>query len=881
MGRAGGIVLRLLSRLLQLLLVLATLAIVVVIVLGGIATQRGWPQTTGVIGLKGLHQQVQVIRDRWGILQITADDRHDLFMAQGYVHAQERMWQMEISRRIGAGRLSELFGAATLDKDKYIRTLGWRGAAQRDLDAMSDDSKAILSAYAEGVNAWIDEHNGRLSTPFVVAGLLSGSGGIGGITLEHWTPLDTATWQKVQAWSLGGNVDTEIFRLRADAKLGNRSRTDELFPAYDPSMPIITPSDMIGAGKATAASSAKPEETAAGTASAATPALSAADDAALASLSALGTSLSALAGLDRGDGLGSHGIGSNNWVVSGARTQSGKPILANDPHLGFSMPSVWIMNGLHCREVSTTCPWDVTGVTFPGAPGVVLGHNAKIAWGATNVGPDTEDLYLETVDKTDPSRYIFEGRSIPFEVRHETIKVASAPDVELDVRSTSHGVVLSDVDKRLKDGPVLSLRWTTTAEPDLALETFFKIDVAQSFAEFHAAFDGYGSPSQNFIYADVDGHIGYVLPGLIPIRAGPIDGDRIRDGASGANEWTGYVPRAELPWQLDPAAGQIVSANNAPVDGSYPHFLGDDWDPGYRATRITQLLAQIPGKVTVADMQSIESDTRVLRADAIIPALLSLNPQPTSVEGKTLLDRIRGWDRTCPVDSYGCAAYMAIEVALQRAIFDDDLGPLARDYVGTPFAWQALLNILQTPASRWWDLALPGQDPSHDPSRLASDAIDGAAADLKQALGDAANWRWGSLHEVTFKEGTLGSSGILPLELYFNPASRAVAGADGTIDNNYYQVSRAYPNPDDPKEEPLGLGKLFSVTNGPSLRFVVDMSDLDAAQIAITTGQSGNPLAPHYGDMISLWAEGQTVPLPFSPGNVAASAVETLTLSPP
>jgi penicillin G amidase len=881
MRRAGGVVARLLSRLVQLLLVLVTLAIVVVMVLGAIATQRGWPQTTGTITLAALDHPVQVVRDRYGIIQITADDPHDLFMAQGYVHAQERMWQMEVSRRIGAGRLSELFGAGTLDKDKYIRTLGWRQAAQRDLDAMSDDTKAVLSAYAEGVNAWIDQHDGRLSTPFVVAGLLSGSGGVGGIKLEHWTPLDTATWQKVQAWSLGRNVDTEIFRLRADARLGSPARTDELFPAYDPAMPIITRSDALGNSSTPLVIKDAHVVPGAAARGAGAPGISADEDAALADLASLGIDVSTLAGLDRGDGLGSHGVGSNNWVVSGDRTQSGKPILANDPHLGFGMPSVWIMNGLHCSEVGDACPWDVAGVTFPGAPGVVLGHNARIAWGATNVGPDTEDLFLESVDRNDPGRYIFQGQSIPFDVRHETIKVAGKPDVELDVRSTKHGVVLSDVDTRLKDGPVLSLRWTTTAEPDTTLEAFFKIDRASNFDEFHAAFDGYGSPSQNFIYADVDGHIGYVLPGLIPIRAGAVAGDRVRDGASGTNEWTGYVARDQLPWQLDPKARQVVSANNAPVEGEYPYFLGDDWDPGYRAARVRELLDQAPGKLTVDDMRSIESDTKVLRADSVIPALLSLNPKPASAEGQVLLDRIRGWDRMCDIDSYGCAAYMAVEVALQRAIFDDDLGPLARDYVGTTFAWQALIRTLQTPSSRWWDLTQPGQKPTHDTTAQVSNAVDGAAADLKQALGDPASWQWGTLHQVTFKEGTLGSSGLLPLELYFNPSARAVAGADGAIDNNYYQVSRAYPDPDDPDFKPLGLGQLFSVTNGPSLRFAVDMSDLDAAQIMITTGQSGNQFAAHYSDLIQLWATGQTVALPFSPANVAASAVETLTLSPP
>jgi penicillin amidase len=254
------------------------------------------------------------------------------------------------------GRLRS-FGKSTLDKDRYIRTLGWRQAAQRDLDAMSDDTRAILSAYAAGVNAWIDEHNGRLSMPFVVAGLLSGSGGIGGLTLEHWTPLDTATWQKVQAWSLGGNVDTEIFRLRADAKLGSPARTDELFPAYDPAMPVITASDAIGEGGRTAAPpSASVAAPRTADSAGAPPAISGDEDAALGDLAGLGRDLAARRSRPRRRPRGSHGVGSNNWVVSGDRTQSGKPILANDPHLGFGMPSVWIMNGLHCREVSDGCP---------------------------------------------------------------------------------------------------------------------------------------------------------------------------------------------------------------------------------------------------------------------------------------------------------------------------------------------------------------------------------------------------------------------------------------------------------------------------------------------------------------------------------------------
>ena len=900
MRRAGGLAI----GLVKLVALLLALALIAVVVMGAITTQRGWPQTTGTIAVAGLRGQATVTRDRAGIIQISADNPHDLFLAQGYAHAQERMWQMELSRRIGAGRLAELFGAGQVDTDTYIRTLGWRVAAQRDLAAMSPATMALLEAYAAGVNAWIKEHDGRLSTPFVVAGLLSGTGGIGGITLEPWTPLDTATWQKVQAWSLGSNVDSEIFRLLADARLGDPAKTDELFPQYAAGAPVITPTALIGSGGVGAGSAA-----AAGPPSTAVAApgvgsgvadLDLTDDhaAALRDLARLGSSVSALAGLDGDDGLvGSHGVGSNNWVLSGERTVSGKPILANDPHLGFAMPSIWIMNGLHCRTVGPACPWDVVGVSFPGAPAVILGHNARIAWGATNVGPDTQDLFLETPDPSDPDgHYLHKGAPVAYELRRETIKVAGRPDVTIDVRSTIHGVVLSDVDQRLEGGPVLAMRWTTTAEVDTTLESFFAINVAGTFGEFRAAFRQYGSPSQNFVYADVDGHIGYVLPGLFPIRdkAG-VDtpcpdggscfiryatGERVRDGASGLDEWLGYVPFEDLPWQLDPAGGQIITANNAPVDNAYPHWLGRDWDPGYRAARIGTLLADAPEKLTVADMRAIQMDDALPRADRIMLRLGQIGPAPATEDGRQLWQQMVGWDRRCGLDSLGCSAYVAVELALQRAIFDDELGPLAREYVGSTFAWESLAEVLGDSTSPWWRNTSPGAS-SATAAEVTGAALDTTAADLRKAFGDPATWTWGRLHQVQFKESTLGSSGILPLELYFDPPARPVPGADGAVNNNYYRVSRAYPDPADPDYVPLGLDRVFWVTNGPSYRLAVDMGDLDGARIVITTGQSGNPFDPHYGDLIPLWATGETVPLPFSPGNVLANAVQTLTLAPP
>jgi penicillin amidase len=696
-------------------------------------------------------------------------------------------------------------------------------------------------------------------------------------------------------------VDSEIFRLLADARLGDASKTDELFPAYEADAPVITPTDAMGDGGAAPAAGGGVSAGVDRGDAAGQPVGANVDGAnvdmanvdraiagvgtnaeALADVAHRGIAISAMAGFDSGGGLvGDHGVGSNDWVISGAHTASGKPILANDPHLGFGMPSVWIINGLHCRSLGTICPWNVVGVSFPGAPAVVLGHNARIAWGATNVNPDTQDLFLEKVDAANPTRYMFQGASLPFELRHEVINVAGGPTVEFDVRSTRHGVVLSDVDDRLKDGPVLAMRWTTTAEVDLTLESFFKIDLATSFEEYRAAFEGYGSPSQNFIYADVDGNIGYVLPGLIPVRNGPL-GERVRDGASGTGEWSGYVPRSELPWQLNPASGRIVSANNAPVDAGYPNWLGNEYDPGYRAARITERLDGLTeGAATAEDMRQIQMDTHLGRADRVIPLLVSLTPTPDTEDGRALWASLTRWDRECTVESTGCAAYATLELGLLRAIFDDELGPIAREYVGSTMSWQALIGVLGDPSSSWW--APSGATAGHAPlpASIVSGVIDQTAAALRKVYGDPANWTWGRLHTVQFREGTLGTSGIPPLEWYFNAAPRAVAGADGAVLNNYYRVQRAYADPDDPGDVPPTNVEVYGVTNGPSYRLTIDMGDIEGARIIITTGQSGNPGDPHYGDMIDLWTNGQTVQLPFSVGSVQATAVQTLTLTPP
>jgi len=856
------------------LAVVVVLLVVVGLGVGAVAwiTGRALPETSGTLRIPGLGATATVRRDVNGIAQIEATDPHDLFMAQGYVHAQERMWQMEVWRHISSGRLAELFGPGSVDDDRFIRTLGWRQAAERDLALLAPKTRAVLDAYAAGVNAWLDTHRDNLGLAFVATGA----------DPEPWTPLDTLAWGKVQAWNLGGNMTSELFRYLADARLGDPARTDELFPKREGS-PVIVSADGGGEG-APADGEPPPGEEVPLAEGAARPSLT---DDQLAAWADLGRHVgdpAALAGLDTSDGglVSDHAVGSNDWVVGPAMSTTGGALIANDPHLGISMPSVWYINGLHCAPVTATCPYDVAGVTFPGIPGVILGHNARIAWGATNVDPDVEDLVVETPDPSDPSRYMGPGGTPrSFVERTERILVKGGDPIDMTVRETVHGPILNDVEPRLKDAPLMALRWTSTspdAGPDRTVESFLKLMTARDLDSFKAAFAGYVAPSQNFVYADVDGHIGYQMPGAIPIRSTPDDhGDRPVSGADGTGEWTGMIPFDQLPSALDPPEGWIVSANNAVTDESYPYFIGDEFDPGYRAERIIDLINDYgQDGLNVPEMSAIQTDTAPLRARDIVLELSDV--KPATSDGAIVAQRIADWDGSCHVDSRGCAAYMAWEYRVLRGLFDDELGPLARDYVGSAQSWVALENALADPASPWWDdTTTPVTETA---KQVIAEGMDAAGAELRAAFGDPDAWTWGRMHTATFEEATLGSSGIGPLEWYFNAGPLAVDGADGAVDASYYRLKRGYPDPEDPDFTPLGMDGLFTVTNLPSYRLLMDMSDIDGARIVITTGQSGVPFDRHYTDQIEPWRAGLTLPLPFTPAAIKAATVATLTLEP-
>ncbi|HEY67702.1 MAG TPA: penicillin acylase family protein [Thermoflexia bacterium] len=805
--------------LLRVLLALLVILLVMGLVGSGygfVTVRRSWPQTDGRIRAEGLQAEVTIIRDSWGIPHIYASNTHDLFFAQGYVHAQDRFWQMEFWRRIGSGRLAEILGESALDSDRFIRTLGWHRTAARELELLGEEERAVLEAYAEGVNAYIFTHRGRLGLEFTLLGLT-------GVEFEPepWTPFNTITWAKVMAWDLGGNRSDELLRAHIAARLGTPA-VAELMPPYPDDYPVIVPHPLTGAT------------------------LEAVPEAAFEPFA-----------LGEGDDLGS-----NNWVVAGSRTETGMPILANDPHLSIQMPSIWYEIGLHCDPVGPGCPYNVVGASFASTPGVIIGHNDRIAWGVTNLGPDVQDLFIERVNPENPNQYEYQGQWLDMEIVREEIRVAGEEEpVVMFARITRHGPIINDVvggtEEEWSFGwQPLALSWTAL-QPGTLMKSVLLLDRARNWEEFRDALRYWDVPSQNFVYADVDGNIGYQAPGRIPIRASG-DGSMPVPGWTGEYEWVDYIPFDELPRAFNPPEGYIVTANNAVVEPDYPYFLSMDWAPGYRARRIVELIEADPS-LSLADMQAIQGDSSPAWAREIMPYLRSLSGDDPRLN--QALDLLRDWDGRAVRDSAGAALLEAFRVHLVDLTFGDELGEqLLRRARGT--AGVALVNLLADGSSPWFDDVTTSEVETRDEILLR--ALDEAVEELTETLGrNMGRWRWGDLHTATFKNQSLGQSGIAPIEALFNRGPVPVDGTIATVNNTGYSLSHPY-----------------TVKIVPSYRQIVDLGDFTRSVSMHTTGQSGHPFHPHYNDMIDPWRNIEYHPMLGERADVEASAEGVLVLTP-
>jgi penicillin amidase len=805
------------------------------LVVGIVATRtvrRGFPKTQGTIEVDGLDSPVEIYRDDHGIPHIYADTKHDLFFAQGYVHAQDRFWQMEFWRHIGQGRVAEMMGEPALSSDMFIRTVGWHRVAEAELDLIDQESLAILEAYSEGVNAYVDTHNrNQMGLEFAILGLTGAEWEI-----EPWTPLNTLTWAKVMAWDLGANMDSELERVDLMQRVGV-DMTAELYPPYSEEFPVTIPDASV--------------------------------------IEQVSSELDLGGGFDPDTNFAfgpGDSVGSNNWVLSGDLTDTGAPLLANDPHLGIQMPSIWYEIGLHCNQQGPDCPYELTGFSFAGAPGIIIGHNDNIAWGFTNTSPDVQDLYIERINPANPSQYEVNGEWVDMETIREEIVVAGQDEpVVVNARLTRNGPIISDLDSfaerqgyTLVDGEpaltALAFRWTAL-EPGLTYQAVLELDRAQNFGEFVAALESWDVPGQNMVYADRQGNIGLQVTSEIPIRANG-NGTVPVPGWTDDYQWTGYIPYEEMPRTYNPPEGYILTANHAMVGPDYPYLITTEWTYGYRAQRIEDMLeAGMEGDepISAEFIAQMQGDNMNLSALEVIPALEALDLADPGAQ--TAQEMLLEWDGQMHMDSPQAALYAVFWSELVKATFYDGL-PEDLWLNGGDRTMVTVANLLDQPDNLWWDDVTTPDTETRD--EILASALESAYAETTALLGDdPTRWAWGDLHTSTFDNQTLGNSGISVIESIFNRGPVATSGGDSIVNATAWNV-------------PEG----FEVSSVPSMRQIIDVGDFSASLTMHTTGQSGHPYNPHYDDMIDPWRNIEYHPMLWDETQVQAAAKDHLTLTP-
>lgn len=823
---------------------LVVLALLIILILGLMAygfflVRSSFPTTEGTVRLSGLNQPVEIYRDSYGIPHIYAADEHDLFMAMGYVHAQDRFWQMDFWRHIGSGRLSEMFGETQLETDEYLRTMGWARVAEQELVNSNDELRVILQSYADGVNAYLVQNKGAsISLEYAILKLMNPD-----YEPEPWIPLHSMTWGKAMAWNLGGNMSTEIQRATLLPKIGG-ARLAEIYPAYPENHPTIVPS-------LTGFQAEEPREEI--RESLMIPQL----------LEGIATKNQLINDLLVG---GFSGIGSNNWVIDGDHTLSGLPLLADDMHLGAQMPSIWYEIGIHCQPVSQSCRFNSVGYSFTGIPIVVVGHNDHIAWGVTNLGPDVQDLYLEKINPENPLQYQYNDSWQDMQVVEEVIEVAGGESVSISIRYSRHGPVLSDASDELQalamsnspdpSSPLaISLRWTAL-DPGTLIESGIQINLATNWEEFRQALSLWDAPSQNFVYADLEGNIGYQTPGRIPIRAKG-DGSFPVPGWTDEYEWVDFIAFNDLPRSFNPEQGYLATANNAVVGQEYPYLLTTEWDAGYRANRIVEM---IESKSTLSsdDIQEIHGDNHNAMGPLFVPLLLQLEFEDEKVE--TAVETLADWDFQNHMDSQPAVIFNAFFRHLIIRTFEDEL---PSDWL--PMSSRAFLvfeNLVEDPTNAWWDdLRTPEIENMQDILLLA---LQDGYAEAEALLGsDPTQWSWGDMHTITFENETLGRSGIGLIEALFNRGPYQTSGGASIINATG-------------ANEKLG----YQVLSVPSQRMIIDMEDYTNSVSVHTTGQSGHAFHKHYDDMIDLWRHIEYHPMLWTREQVEAESEALLVLQP-
>lgn len=783
-------------------------------------TQRASPRTAGEWVLPGLSAAVQIERDAHGIPTIRAQNLEDLMFGLGVVHAQDRLWQLEVHRRIGAGRLAEAFGPGALDGDRFLRALGVRRAAQAQWDWLraqpGRESPALLEAYARGINAVVRALPARPPEMLIL-----------GVEPEDWSPVDSLAWATMMAWDLGGNWGSEMLRLRLGLSLPGPAaevaqRIGELLPPH-PGERARLPPDYAERMRALR-------------------------------LDARVAGVEAERWLAAAPESGVEGVGSNNWVLAGSRTTSGAPLLANDPHLKLTAPALWYLVRLEAPGLR------VAGASMPGLPGVVLGQNAYLAWGFTNTGPDVQDLYLEQIDPADPSRYRTPDGWAEFETAQEVIRVRGGDDVALTVRRSRHGPVISDagtvddVVGRERARFAIAMRWTALDADIDAVGVALAFNRARTLDEFVAAARDWVAPMQSMVVAERGGRIGMVAPGRVPLR-GPdhdLHGLAPAPGWLARYDWVGWVPAERTPREFDPPRGWIATANQRIVAADYPYFLTADWTPSWRQQRIEQVLESRP-RHSIDDLAALQADVKSLAVRPLLPHLQAARSAHRLAAAAQA--QLAAFDGQMRADAAAPLIYWAWVRQLTQAVFADELGPLYERSIATRNFSDALAGVLGRDDARWCD-------------DRRSAAAETCAQQVEAALGraldelaarhgdDLARWRWSQALQSRAEHRPF--SRVPALARWFE--LRAGVGGD-TYTVNVARVNlRADP----------GTGGHFLSEHGPSLRALYDLADPAASRIMISTGQSGLPWSRHYRDLLGPWQRVEYLPL-WGDGRAAAT----------
>ncbi|MBL0919292.1 MAG: penicillin acylase family protein [Hydrogenophaga sp.] len=789
------------------------------------------PALDGQLRLSGLSAPVQVRRDASDVTHIQAARAQDAWMALGYVHAQERGWQLAFNRAVMRGGLSEFLGPATLETDKLMRTLGIRQAAQRQLKALAPDARTAMEAYATGINAFFASSDQARTPEFLLLGVNPRDEAAQG---TWWDAAGTVGWSIMMALDLGGNWGNEFARLSA-LKVLDTDALWELFPPY-PGEPRAATADLarlyreLGVyrnGDAKTSQAPMPP----------------ADDLRTRIAQDLRTWT---------DTFGhSEGKGSNNWVVAGSRTRSGRPLLANDPHLGLSAPAIWYFARLQAPDVEGQKGMDVIGATLPGTPFVVLGRTANAAWGFTNTGPDVQDLYLEQINPANAGEYRVPSADgtpawAPFAVRAETIKVKGQADVTHLVRSTRHGPVLSDAQAShgqvLDTGRfVLSLRWTALEADDGNVVATIEANRAQSVDELLKAFGDFQAPMQNVVMADRAGRIAYKAAGRVPVRAADNDirGVAPSPGWDTRYDWGGWLPYEQTP-QDDGARGWIATANQRIHAADYPHFLTQDWAAPYRQERIERLLEQTP-KHDMTSFQAMQGD---LHGEAMLRLLPHLQKAGSDHPlAAAALQALQGFDGQLRADSAAPLIYSAWVDEFTRGVVGGRLGKERFEAMyGKRLFRNAVEGILESDNKAWCGEA--------GCAAASGAALTRALERLKATHGDdASKWRWGDAHPAISVHRPM--SNVKPLARLFEV--RVPTGGDPfTVNVGQYHLDKA----DAP----------YANRHAASLRALYDLADLDRSRFIYQTGQSGNVFSSRYRDMSAGWAANESRVLSLNPG---------------